>query len=69
MKHYPRLIALGPIMLGEAYHPVNNPLIFNLDYPGHPSHGSSIGVEAFKAIRFGPTHDDLHFYLSQGRAI
>lgn len=47
---YPRLIALGPIMLGEPYHPTQNPILFNLVYPGHPQHGSSICLEGYLPV-------------------
>lgn len=46
----PRLFALGTLLLGEAYDPVLNPLIFNLDYPGHEQHGSSITLATFKKL-------------------
>lgn len=47
----PRIKALGPLLLGVPYHPVNNPLLFNLAYPGHPQDGSSITLNTFKQIK------------------
>lgn len=48
---YPRLVALGPIMSGEPYDAIRNPLLFNLVYPGHPQHGSSLCLETFKQLK------------------
>lgn len=48
---YPRLMALGPIMSNEPYHAVNNPILFNLIWPGHYRHGSSICLKTFKELK------------------
>jgi hypothetical protein len=45
-----RIKALGPILLDRPYDPVNNPLLWNLIAPGHPSNGSSLSLGQLKQL-------------------
>lgn len=47
---YPQLNILGPILTDRPYDAKDNPVIFNLVFPGHPLDGSTITLRTFNRL-------------------